>query len=66
MSRQLDKPGYPPDVQNAVRHVLVVDSDPESVRGVSLALAGMDVEAVATAPMALALATLFSLRRRRK
>jgi len=54
VSRQLDKPRYPPVVvQNAVRHVLVVDSDPESLRAVSTALAGMDVEAVATAPMAL-------------
>jgi two-component system, NtrC family, response regulator HydG len=54
VSRQLDKPRYPPaDVQNAVRHVLVVDSDPESLRAVSTALAGLDVEAVATAPMAL-------------
>ena len=49
MSRQLDRPRYAVDeVQNAPRHVLIVDADPGSVADVTRALAGMDVEAVAT------------------
>ena len=54
MSRQLDRRGYAlVDVQNAPRHVLIVDSDPGTVADVTRALAGMDVEAVATPPAAL-------------
>ena len=49
MSRQLDKPRYALDeVQHAPRHVLIVDADPGTVADVTRALAGMDVEAVAT------------------
>ncbi len=40
-------------VQNAVRHVLIVDADPETIAYGTGALAGMDVEAVATPPAAL-------------
>ena len=50
MSRQLDKARYPvDDVQNAPRHVLVVDADPGTVADCTRALVGMDVEAVPTA-----------------
>jgi two-component system response regulator HydG len=40
-------------MQNAVRHVLIVDADPETIAHGTAALAGMDVEAVATPAAAL-------------
>ena len=40
-------------MQDAIRHVLVVDADPASVAYGKRALGGMDVEAVATPPAAL-------------
>ena len=40
-------------IQNAIRHVLLVDSDPVSVAYGKHALEGMDVEEVATSPAAL-------------
>jgi DNA-binding NtrC family response regulator len=49
VSRQLDRRGYAGDnVQNAPRHVLIVDAAPGSVADATRALLGMDVEAVAT------------------
>ena len=35
-------------MQNAVRHVLIVDPDPQTVAHGAASLAGMDVEAVTT------------------
>jgi two-component system response regulator HydG len=50
VSRQLDRRAYPlEEVQNAPRHVLIVDADPGTVADATRALIGMDVEAVATA-----------------
>jgi DNA-binding NtrC family response regulator len=53
LSRQLDGVGYADLVNNAVRHVLVVDADPESVAYASSSLPGMELETVGTAPGAL-------------
>jgi DNA-binding NtrC family response regulator len=53
MSRQLDRSRYSAEVENAVRHVLVVDADPAGIAHANEALAGMEVEAVATPVAAL-------------
>jgi two-component system, NtrC family, response regulator HydG len=53
VSRQLDRPRYADPMQDAVRHVLVVDADPATIEHGRAALAGMDVEAVATRTAAL-------------
>ncbi len=59
MSRQLDRPRYPRStvvpgsMNDAPRHVLIVDPAPTSIAYATAALAGMDVEAVATVPAAL-------------
>jgi len=51
VSRQLDKPRYARDM--GVRHVLMVDSGASTIAHGTAALAGMDVEAVATPVTAL-------------
>ena len=48
MSRQLDGIGYADLVLNAVRHVLVVDADPEAIAYAAASLSGMELETVAT------------------
>ena len=53
MSRQLDSIGYAGLVFNAVRHVLVVDADPDAVSYANTSLPGMELEAVATSVAAL-------------
>jgi len=53
VSRQLDGIGYAGPVFNAVRHVLVVDADPDAVAYANTSLPGMELEAVATAVAAL-------------
>jgi two-component system, NtrC family, response regulator HydG len=53
VSRQLDNLGYAGPVLNAVRHVLVVDANEAAVSYAKASLAGMELEAVATAPSAL-------------
>jgi DNA-binding NtrC family response regulator len=53
LSRQLDSARYARHVLNAVRHVLMVDGHPDAIGYAQASLAGMELEAVATAPAAL-------------
>src|SRR3954471_21824212 len=53
VSRQLDSIRYAGRVLNAVRHVLVVDADPDAISSANTSLSGMELEAVSTSSAAL-------------